>query len=212
MKTDYALLEFKSHADYMMSLITLEDKRYLQNTRVAKKIAELGFRTNGKVYDEAEFEATKAHTLENLNPRLNLSALHGALYTGEDRALCALADREHGNLTQKLATIIFLLVHDASGFDLSSYIDYSNSLHRGNMQEIGSRDWSAIFEGRRPLRPKRSDLSFYDWHRKLVCYNNSSNYEVVPLGHALSFKHKGDHRFITIDTNNIMQNMEACLI
>lgn len=87
-----------------------------------------------------------------------------------------------------------------SGFEVSAYIDYDYSLRRANLKLEGHLNWSAIFEKQAPIIPKPTHLSYYDWHKGLVYYNDSDNYAVIhDVENGLIFMHKGDHKKICID-------------
>ena len=99
-------------------------------------------------------------------------------------------------------TIIFVKHRLKSGFEISGYIDYENSLRRANIHMEGSTNWAGIFEHQLPLVPKRTHLSFFDWHKGFVAYNDSENYAVVhDVEHGLIFMHKGDHKKICVDVS-----------
>lgn len=91
------------------------------------------------------------------------------------------------------------MARQTSGFDISGYIDYSASLRSYNLDLRGSTNWKRVFDGTEKLRPKSTDLSFYDWQKKFFAYNDSENYHTCQIGQALSFTHKGDHKIIQPD-------------
>lgn len=97
-----------------------------------------------------------------------------------------------------LQTIIFLQVRMRSGFDISGYIDYEKSLRDCGMKVPEYTNWKAVFEGRILLRPKPTDLSFYDWHRGTVLSTNTDNWESISGTKNLVFKHKGDHKYVPV--------------
>lgn len=98
-----------------------------------------------------------------------------------------------------MQTIIFIVARQASGFDISGYIDYAASLRSYYLDLRGSTNWRRIFDGSEKLRPKPTDLSFYDWQKKIFSYNDSENYHVCQAGQSLSFTHRGDHKIIQPD-------------
>ncbi|XP_033150368.1 cilia- and flagella-associated protein 299-like [Drosophila busckii] len=212
---DYGLLQFKTYDDYLQSYVAIEDQRYLSNTRTQKNLVKLGYSSNGQLHEEHEFYRLKAKVLDLINPKVLGSQKFGKYRKhGEDPVLEALAAREEMNLIQKLSTIIFVLIRQTTGFDISGYIDYESSLRHCNMKSRGATDWKAIFEGRKPLRPRRSDLSYLDWHNKIVSFNDSDNYETMHHGSALMFKHKGDHKMIPVDLKftHFHQNVKRTMI
>lgn len=101
-----------------------------------------------------------------------------------------------------------------SGFEVSGYIDFEHSLKQSNLMVEGCTDWLGVFQERVLLRPKPTDLSFYDWHKGAVHYNHSENYVVLhDVENGLIFMHRGDHKKICVDilremyTNNCTREM-----
>ncbi|XP_033150616.1 cilia- and flagella-associated protein 299-like [Drosophila busckii] len=197
---DYNLLKFETYEDYLLSFIKIEDYRYLGGMRAIRRFVKLGYRTNAKVYEEHEYTKLRNQLLEYLNPKFNSAIFFGSYLKVNDAALVALADREELNMMNKLATIIFLQVRQRSGFDLSGYIDYAKSLRDCIYKTPDHTNWRGVFEGRVALRPKPSDLSYYDWHKGIVSHNNTESFEALRSDDGLIFKHKGDHKLIPVTT------------
>lgn len=87
-----------------------------------------------------------------------------------------------------------------TGFEVSGYIDFEHSLHETNLQIEGCTDWAGVFAERIKLKPRPSDLSYLDWHKGIVFYNDSDNYLVVHnVEYGLIFMHKGDHKKVCVD-------------
>lgn len=87
-----------------------------------------------------------------------------------------------------------------SGFEISGYIDYESSLRRAATKSKNATDWQGIFEERVMLKPRPHHLSYYDWHKGHVCYNNSDNYMVLhDVEYGLIFMHRGDHKKVCVD-------------
>ncbi|XP_030561470.1 cilia- and flagella-associated protein 299-like isoform X1 [Drosophila novamexicana] len=195
---DLRLLNFQSYEDYLKALIKTEDYRYLSAMQPIRKLVNLGYRCSSKVYEQNEFHKLQKQLQEHINPKISSSVLYGNYFKGTDAGLKALVDREEANLLQKLSTIIFLQVQQRSGFDLSGYIDYEKSLRDCSLKVPNRTNWRAVFEGRARLRPKPNDLSFYDWHRNVLCYNDTYNFDIVRSSKTLMFKHKSDHKLIPV--------------
>ncbi|XP_064553797.1 cilia- and flagella-associated protein 299-like [Drosophila montana] len=195
---DLSVLKFDTYEQYLGSFTRIEEYRYLGSKRLVRAVVKLGYRTNATIYDEEEFYVKKKKILEAINPKSIITTLFSCYLKGKDPALVALAEREARNMQKKLSTIIFLQIRQSSGFDISGYIDYADSLRACSLHMLGAANWRAIFEGRTLLRPNRTHLSFYDWHSGNVSFNHSDNYEVMPLGSSLTFKHKGDHKIISV--------------
>lgn len=101
-----------------------------------------------------------------------------------------------------------------TGFEVSGYIDFEHSLHETNLQIEGCIDWAGVFSERIKLKPRPSDLSYLDWHKGIVFYNDSDNYLVVHnVEYGLIFMHKGDHKKVCVDiskelySNNCSRSM-----
>ncbi|EDV99484.1 cilia- and flagella-associated protein 299 [Drosophila grimshawi] len=198
MRGDFNLLNFETYAEYLESFTRPEEYRYLGNKKVINSLVKLGYRTNATIHEEDDFYRLKKHLTELINPKTTSVKLFGSYLTSDDPVLVALAEREERNLQKKLSTIIFLQVRQRSGFDISGYIDYADSLLAANLHMVGCTNWKAVFEGRIMLRPKRSHLSFFDWHSGTICYNPSNNYAIMHHGASLMFQHLGDHKFIPV--------------
>ncbi|XP_030377781.1 cilia- and flagella-associated protein 299-like [Scaptodrosophila lebanonensis] len=196
--SDYKLLEFSTHKEYVASFARTEDHRYLQNSKLVKQIVQLGFRTKaGKVLSHDEFDDRKKLLKERLAPKVIETKLYCKYFTGKDPVLRELAVREAPNVVQLISTIIFLQVRQRNGFYISGYIDYENSLRQASMHMPGATNWRGIFEQRILLRPKPTDLSFYDWHKNYVSYSDNDNYRVAHRPkQGILFFHKGDHKMI----------------
>ncbi|XP_064553770.1 cilia- and flagella-associated protein 299-like [Drosophila montana] len=211
-RPDFGLLQFDNYSDYIKSFISIEDRRYLEYSSAINQYVKLGYRTTSKILENDEFNKIRDKTLEVLYPRIQLSLQCGQYLKGNDPGLVALAEREVPNLLQKLSTIIFLLVRQPSGFDISGYIDYADSLRQYNLRTIGATNWKGIFEGTCKLRPKSNNLSFYDLHRKLVTYNDSGNYQTMHVGQSMIFMHKGDHKVIHMDSHHGTGSVKRTMI
>ena len=92
----------------------------------------------------------------------------------------------------KLTTIIFVRVINSRGMEVSGYIDFGHRLR--------TEDMTSIFEGKRLLMPKPSDLSFFNWKTKMSSFNHTPNFQVVAdPEQGLLFKNKRDRKIINVD-------------
>ncbi|EDW12427.2 cilia- and flagella-associated protein 299 [Drosophila mojavensis] len=195
---DFRLLQFENYESYLTSFIRTEDYRYLSSMDPVRRLVRLGYRSTARVYEEAEFNKIRAKMMEFMNPKVLSSVHYSDYFKGTDAALAALMRREEPNLLRQLSTIIFLQVRQRSGFDISGYIDYQKSLHDCTFRKPDHTNWRAVFEGRELLKPKPTDLSYYDWHKGIVNITNSDNFESIKGRDSLIFKHKGDHKLIPV--------------
>jgi len=81
----------------------------------------------------------------------------------------ALADREMAVRQGRLATIIFVRVHNGRGQESSAFIDYGERLRAGGMD--------AFFAGSK-LEPAPEDLSYYNWTTSSAKVTESTTFEV----------------------------------
>ncbi|XP_064553802.1 cilia- and flagella-associated protein 299-like [Drosophila montana] len=202
MRGDLNDVNFGSYGEYMKSFTKVEDYRYLGSKNVINALVKVGYRTNATVYEEHEFYKRRQQLKELTNAKVLTTRLYSTYLKSDDPALVALAEREAPNVLMRLSTIIFLQIRQRSGFDISGYIDYADSLRACSLRLLGAANWQAIFEGRTMLRPNRSHLSFYDWHSAFFAFNNSENYEVINYKKCLMFKHTGDHKFVPVTTTD----------
>lgn len=104
------------------------------------------------------------------------------LHRQTPRGMCcasqALAERERAVREGRLATIIFLRVHNSRGQESSAFIDYGERLRAGDM--------NAFFAGSK-LEPAPSDLSYYNWTTRTAKATESSSFEVCASCHIMAF-------------------------
>lgn len=90
------------------------------------------------------------------------------------------------------STVIFLRVEDQKKSALSGYIDFEQRLRNG--------DLDLFFQGKTKLRPRESDLSFYNWGTGKARINDSSNYNVyVDENKGLLFRNVHDGKVVTVN-------------
>ncbi|KAH8418869.1 hypothetical protein KR222_007240 [Zaprionus bogoriensis] len=206
-RIDLGLLKYETYAQYVKSFIRAEDYRYFSNFNSLQKLVKLGYRCSAKVYEEDEFIDTRAKIYDYFNPKITSRVLYSKYLKGNDAALQGLADREEANLLLKLSTIIFLQVRMSSGFDISGYIDYEKSLRDCSQKKPEHTRWKDVFEGRVLLRPKPTDLSYYDWHSGAVFSTDSDNWQTVAGSKNLIFMNKADHKLVPV-TENVKKHSE----
>lgn len=117
--------------------------------------------------------------------------------------LQALASREelvrNGKLTVfnvLLQCIIFLRDKNHRGQEISGYIDYAFRLKQ--------EPFEPIFDRKKKLMPKPSDLSFYNWETQMCTSNSTPTLQVIADSEkGLLFKCKRDRKIINVDPNAI---------
>ncbi|XP_071600345.1 cilia- and flagella-associated protein 299 isoform X1 [Heliangelus exortis] len=181
-------LSFRTYREYLESLVEPRDLQYLESLSVGRQLVELGVRGPGDVLRREEFEARKAE-LEAAAPQKSLASVGKEL---KDNFLKVLAEREEGNRTGKISSIIFIRDRNSHGQEVSAYIDYA---HR-----LTTDDFEVYFSGKRKLLPQKTDLSFYNWDRNVSTSNSSPNYQVIAENAGgLLFKSKSDRKIINVD-------------
>lgn len=91
-------------------------------------------------------------------------------------------------------------VRKRDGFDIAGYIDFEQSLRECTLKVADYTDWPAVFEGRKLLKPKPTDLSFYDWHKGVIVHTDSANWQSVLYLKDLKFMNKSDLKIVPVTT------------
>ena len=195
--TGTQLSSFASYDDYLDKQITAIDMFYLEDVELARQLVELGYRGNNEILSREEFEARKEQEAAERKRKMRnkpkeLASANKKLVFETQPFLCALADREEAVRSGKLTTIIFIRDKNAKGQEVSGYIDYGNRLKTENLEQV--------FEGKRRLLPRSSDLSFYNWETQTSTSNPTPNFQVIADNEAgLLFKNKRDRKTINVD-------------
>jgi hypothetical protein len=187
--------EYETYEDYLDSQIKPEDRKYLEDEEMAHFLVELGYRVSGETMKREDFEARKAQ-MEKLKEKSLLKQakpLSNAGFSFEGKPfLQALADREGPVRNGKLSCIIFVRHTNQKKQEVSGYIDYGHRLI--------TEDFVQYFSGKKPLLPRPSDLSYYNWETQLSTSNSTPNFQVkADNGHGLIFKNKRDRKPINVD-------------
>ncbi|XP_044272124.1 cilia- and flagella-associated protein 299-like [Tribolium madens] len=191
-EADRRLLQFETYEDYLDSLITEQDRCYLQDTVAARTIAELGYRSSGETLSRQQFEKRLAAVIAYLYPDYKPYELASEGIAGGDPIQKELAIRERPNRVGILSTIIFLRYQTKKGFEVSGYIDYA---HR-----LSNQDWKPFFREGQQVLPQPTDLGYYHWKLGKTMSNNSINYKVcVDPVKGLVFQNRYDRRIICVD-------------
>ena len=121
----------------------------------------------------------------------------------KSKFLTELADREEKVLNGKLLTIIFIRQETQGGkSEISGYIDYAHRLKTEvySLFYTSSQDFRPIFEGKKQLLPKSTDLSYYNWKTGVCVANDSPNFKVDASNgeQGLLFRNKRDRKVIIL--------------
>ena len=92
-----------------------------------------------------------------------------------------------------MTTIIF--IRDLKGkTEISGYIDLAHRLK--------TEDFKPIYEGKLKLKPRPTDLSYYNWEGQTASLSDSPNFRVDANSDAgLLFRNKRDRKVINVDPN-----------
>ena len=187
------LAEFATYEDYLDSQLTSDDYKYIESEDIMRALVELGYRGTQDTLKRDEFQQRKANAaaqLTNNNTSAATSAASsassaspGALppklltHTLASRPpsslppfLRALAEREEAIRTGRLSCIAYLRHHNAKGQEVSGYIDINDRMRVD--------EWSDIWDGRRKLTVRPTDLSYYNWDSGIAANTHSSNWQV----------------------------------
>ncbi|XP_015179629.1 PREDICTED: uncharacterized protein C4orf22 homolog [Polistes dominula] len=203
--SDRRLLQFKSYEEYLDSLVTPIDFCYLRSTKVARQLAELGYRCTGETLDKNTFYLRLQTVKDLLYPILKPYHLNSEFILPFDPLMQELAIRERSNRLHALSTIIFIRHNPRLQVEVSGYIDFS--------ERLKTEDWQLYFKGKKKLWPKITDLAYYHWQLGKMQLNITSNYEpVIDSKHGLLFKNIHDRKLINVDPKAIRPGINTTRI
>uniref|UniRef100_H2Z9R0 Cilia- and flagella-associated protein 299 n=1 Tax=Ciona savignyi TaxID=51511 RepID=H2Z9R0_CIOSA len=190
---DNIVTEFATYEDFLDSQITSLDLYYLEDEELARQLVELGYRGSGEVLKREEFEARKqAAEASRLSKRSQQKALSSSGKDLKNTFLRALGQREDGNRSGKMTSIIFIRDKNSRNQEISGYIDFAHRLK--------TEDFEPYFAGKKRLLPRPSDLSFYNWETQTSTSNPTPNYQVIAENASgLLFKNKRDRKILNVD-------------
>ena len=93
-----------------------------------------------------------------------------------------------------MTTIIFIRAYsdNKSKSEISGYIDFAHRLK--------NEDFKNYYARKRPLLPRKSDLSYYNWDTQQSHMNDSPNFRVDANSESgLLFRNKRDRKVINVD-------------
>ena len=185
------LAEYATYEDYLDSQLTVDDYKYIESEDIMRALVELGYRGTQDTLKRDEFQQRKANAAALLSTSNNStttasstsSSSSGALppklltHTLASRPLSslppflrALAEREESIRTGRLSCIAYLRHHNAKGQEVSGYIDINDRMR--------ADDWTDIWDGRRKVSVKPTDLSYYNWDSGIAVNTHSPNWQV----------------------------------
>ncbi|XP_011632555.1 uncharacterized protein C4orf22 homolog [Pogonomyrmex barbatus] len=189
--SDRRLLDFRNYEEYLDSLVTPVDIYYLRSSKIARQLAELGYRCTGETLSEKCFYRRLQIVKNLLFPVHRPYELTSEFVSSVGRLMEELALRERANRLRILSTIIFVRC-SVTKFEESAYIDFEDRLKL--------EDWLPYYRGEKKLSPLKRDLAYYHWRSGKTCLNETRNYvPIVDPRRGLLFKNIHDRRMITVD-------------
>lgn len=192
--SDRRLLDFQNYEEYLDSLVSPIDIYYLQSSKIARQLAELGYRCTGEVLNKKSFYRRLRIVKNLLFPVHRPYVLTCEYVTPVGRLMEELGLRERHNRLGILSTIVFIR-HFATKlrqFEESAYIDFGDRLE--------SENWLPYYRGEKKLSPHKRDLAYQHWRTGRMCLNESRNYvPIVDPKRGLMFKNIHDRQVIIVD-------------
>ena len=190
--------KIQTYAEFLDRFVTDEDRMYLEDEELARDVKELYAVNKGEIRSKADFERKKKE-IEDMNREedtkerplfsLNMTYRKGSF-------LDQLQERESEVRNGRKSTIIFIRYKDKKGKETSAYIDYRERLKNDEME--------GVFKEGRPLLPKPTDLSYYNWTLQKVNSQDSTFFRVdAGPKERLSFKNSTDRKIINVDLEYI---------
>ena len=191
--------KIETYAQFLDRFVTDEDRMYLEDEELARDVKELYAVNKGEIRSKADFDRKKRE-IEEMNREedtkerplfsLNMDYRKGSF-------LDQLQERESEVRNGRKSTIIFIRYKDKKGKETSAYIDFRERLK-------DEEEMNGIFKEGRPLLPKPTDLSYYNWTLQKVMSNDSTFFRVdAGPKERLSFKNNTDRKIINVDLEYI---------
>ena len=190
--------KIETYAQFLDRFVTDEDRMYLEDEELARDVKELYAVIKGEIRSKADFERKKkeieAMNQEEDNKERPLFSLNMEYRKGS--FLDQLAERESEVRNGRKSTIIFIRYKDKKGKETSAYIDFRERLKSDEME--------GVFKEGKPLLPKPTDLSYYNWTLQKVNSTDSTFFRVdAGPKERLSFKNNTDRKIINVDLEYI---------
>lgn len=155
---DTTLERFQSYEQYLDDHMSDEDLFYLEDKELARQLIEVGYHGKGEILTREQFAKridAIAQAKKNKNANQPKALSHAGCKIAHSPFLTALAEREELVRNGRMTTIIFIRDQKKGKNEISGYIDLAHRLK--------TDDFKLIFEGKKTLLPKPSDLSYYNW-------------------------------------------------
>ena len=190
--------KIETYGQFLDRFVTDEDRMYLEDEELCRDVKELYAVNKGEIRCKADFDRKKRE-IEEMNREedtkerplfsLNMNYRKGSF-------LDQLQERESEVRNGRKSNIIFIRYKDKKVKETSAYIDYRERLKNDEME--------GIFKEGKPLLPKPTDLSYYNWTLQKVMSNDSTFFRVdAGPKERLSFKNNTDRKIINVDLEYI---------
>ena len=191
---DSNLDNFANYEDYLDAQRTDEDLFYLEDTELVRQLYEVGCHGKTELLTRQQFTERKKAAIKarknQQNAQIKVLAHQSCPIQGKP-FLEALAEREEGLRNGRLTTILFIR-DERNKRQVSAYIDLADRMK--------TEDFRLIFNKRKQIQPKPTDLSYYSWEGQSIHYNDSPNFKVDANSEAgLLFRNRRDRKVINVD-------------
>ena len=191
---DNGLQQYKEYEDYLDDQMSDEDLFYLEDKELARQLIEVGYHGKGEILTREQFNQRK-EAIEFAIKQKDAKQVKALSHAGckiESNFLKALKQREEHVRNGRMTTIIFIRDQQKGKNEISGYIDLAHRLK--------TEDFRPIYEGKLKLKPKPTDLSFFNWDAQNASLNDSPNFRVDANSDAgLLFRNKRDRKVINVD-------------
>jgi len=190
--------KIKTYAEFLDRFVQPIDRLYLGDEELCRSVKELYAVNKGEIRCKADFDRKKRE-IEEANreedtkerPLFSLNMQYR-----KNTFLDHLQMRESEVRNGRKSTIIFIRYKDKKGKETSAYIDYRERLKNDDME--------GVFKEGKPLLPRPTDLSYYNWTLQKVLSNDSTFFRVdAGPKERLSFKNNTDRKIINVDLQYI---------
>jgi hypothetical protein len=198
--------KYKTYTEFLDRFVGYDDRLYLEDEDLARDVRELYAVNKGDIKNKEDFdrkkleEEKKKEFHDDKTEKLPFS--HGKTFE-KDSFLWHLQQREYEVGNGRKYSIIFIRYKEPygkEGREVSAYIDYRDKLKNENMDDI--------FNGKKDLIPKPTDLSYYNWSLQRV-HSSDSTFFRVDAGpiERLSFRNNSDRKIINVDLEFLEKHM-----
>ena len=188
--------QFDTYEEYLDSKITQEHLYYLGSRDVARQLFELGCVGGSEVMERKKFEQKKQELADQKNTKRSaqIPLTHQGCDLSFSPLMEKLGDIEDEVRNGQKTALIFIRDFNAAGQEVSAYIDYADRLR--------NEDWTNYFKKQKKLRPKTSDMSFYNWKTRTVHRNESTSFEVhADNDKGIIINNRRDMKEFSLDPN-----------